>query len=153
MSKPLFRVVCDKCGAAGVPDTAASSQNWAVYKTCACGGRLQARLVLPEPKMDEEVEAYLRAEELDPVAIGKQGVVFAKTVLELVRLRAEVKRLRAENAVLRERLTITPEKVEAALGGLWGEEDYLWQKKHTFFNQPVREYMRAALLAAGMEEK
>lgn len=115
MSKPLFRVVCDKCGAAGVPDTTASSQNWAVYKTCACGGRLQARPVLPEPKMDEEVEAYLRAEELDPVAIGKQGAVFAKTVLELIRLRAEIERLRAYNAQLRGMLASYEPSPEEAL--------------------------------------
>jgi hypothetical protein len=97
----------------------------------------------------------------------------AAAVEEVKRLRAENAELRTEYAIehghnghlaqrlferaaeverLRERLVITDEKVEAALGGLWGEEDYLWQKKHTFFNQPVREYMRAALLAAGMEE-
>lgn len=106
--KPSIRVVCHKCGAVGQRDPDASSASWAVYKSCPCGGHLQAEIVAPEPKTDTEVDAYLRSEGLDPVAIGKQGTVFVKTVQELVLLRAENSALRAENVELSNKLAYKP---------------------------------------------
>ena len=67
-------------------------------------------------------------------------------------LRAEVKRLRA-------RLTLTPEKVEAAAKAVHGrwvlfyDEDVPWEDENKAVQKLYRSSQRAALLAAGMTEE
>ena len=63
--------------------------------------------------------------------------------------------LLAEVAALRERLTLTPEKVEAAAIAMWKFDDSpaAWDSAYEDERSDYLRLARAALLAAGMEEE
>jgi hypothetical protein len=63
--------------------------------------------------------------------------------------------LLAENAALRERLTLTPERLEAAAKAGWQSWTMVvaWEILDSKEQQEWRREARAALLAAGMEEE
>lgn len=93
--------VCDKCGA--YAPVIGEKEGWKVFDTskpCACGGRFGVQMSDEEPKTDAEVDAYLRAEGVDPDVVARNGRVFVETVSECVALRARVKELEAKIARL-----------------------------------------------------
>lgn len=59
-------------------------------------GALNYLLYDHEPETQEEIDAFLRAEGLDPEVIAERGRLFVQKRIEDERLKAEIERLRRE---------------------------------------------------------